>query len=528
MELITAINRADAVLEKYRTTDPAIMTAMCLLYAKNVLNWEPNGPQQIYWIDRFLHIKLGKLKSVPRGGKTMSVEVVDIYEMINNSNEDLNIYAPKLEQCKETLKYHYDWIDKSKILKAFLRRRNGKPVFSTESYEFVNGSNAKCRSIAGELEGHNTSISRVEEFDDWPWTRFVNDIVRRLGAKSKNQGGKRVRITGTIMGEENFFNLEHDPILHALYEDLSIHPEWGIIDVHLLLQFGNVLDADAVEVMRAMMTDDEWARSMLLKYTEAKNFIKEKYIRAILKRTMMWMMPAVPVVNGGIYVRKPGEIVSIGLDCAAAGTKKESSVYSLQINSQIIVNGQRYRRWLNGFTWEPSIDADRLETEILEILKFFRPDGGFGDALKYDIIQSLNRKAFKLGLTHKDPDEFPENTPGNWEQWWIQPMYNHDKQKHEMYTTMQHGIDHGYHYYPYFDNKDESHEAVQLRMLLRQMKSIRATKTGGHYPSYASESAKIGDDCTDAQGMCCRWMALNSGDYLDLSRFKRHGEREWR
>lgn len=521
------VNRAEERLARYRTDDPNEKTAMCLLAAKDLWRWQPNGPHQIYWINESLTNPFTMTYSVPRGGKTMSIETADLYDVLMNPADELVVYAPTLGQCRETLKYHYDWIDKSPVLKAYLRKRNGKPMLSSDGYEFMNGSTAKLFSIRGEIEGHNVSIARIEEFDDWPWERFANDVPRRWAAASKNKAGMRVRITGVIMGEENIFRLLQDAALAGKYKNLSVHPDWGLIDVWLLLAFGGVLDKDAVEMQQASMSADEWARSMLLRFTEAKNFIWRKYLRAGQKLSLLWGLDWDEAKKGERYERHPGETVGFGLDCGHAGQSADSSVYSLQVLSQTVANGQRYERWLGGYNWDPTTDSERLENEIVDILDYYRPDGGHGDALKYDLISSINRKCFKKGITGINIDDFPENTPGNWDKWWFQPMWNNDKGKHEMYSLLQHGIHSVKLFFPYAEKRDDRPMAVMLRKVLKQLEGIRAYKTSGLYPRYAAENKKIGDDDADALGMAERWLAVNGGVIIDPRLMRLVGRRDY-
>ena len=520
--------RAEEALAKYKTDDVDMRSTMNLMFMKDICNWDPNGPHQVFWIDALHRYPYTLQLAPPRGGKTMSTEAVDLYETATNEMEDLRIYAPKLDQCKETLKYHYDWIDRSDLLTAFLRKRNGKPILSSETYEFVNGSNAKLYTILGKMEGHNVTIARVEEFDDWDWEIFTNTITRRMGAANKNARDKRVRITGTIMGEENFFRLFNDKELCGLFMDLSRHEVWGIIDVWLLLSFGGVLDPAAVALQQKLMSPDEWARSMLLKFTESKNFIWRKYIRAGLKRSAHWGIEAVYPERGGRYIRQGGEKIGIGLDCGHGGQSDDSSKYSLQIFSEVRFGAARYKRWLAGFKWAPDVDSETLEKEIIEILSYYKPDGGYGDALKMDLIYSLNRKAWYMGLTSENPEDYPENTPANWDKWWISPIHNNDKTKHEMYRSLQHGIHNLETVFPYFDRKDDRLEAVACKRLLTQLEGIRATKTKGRYPHYAAENSKIGDDDADAAGMAHLWLEVKSGDYVDFSKAKAFGRRTFR
>lgn len=522
------VNRADEVIGRYRTDKPEELTAMCLLYAKDILNWVPNGAHQIFWMHETLHNPFILLYSVPRGGKTMCIEAVDIYETATNVSEDLVIYAPTLGQCRETLKYHYDWIDQSPVLKAYLRKKNGKPYFSSESYEFVNKSNAKCYTIRGELEGHNVSIIRVEEFDDWPWERFTNDIPRRMGAASKNKAGKRQRITGTIMGEENIFRLTQDEKMQRFYKNLSHHPDWGPIDVYLLLEMGGILDEAAVELQHSNMSPDEWARSMLLRFTEAKNFIWRKYIRMGQKYSNEWNLQPDVAVSKERYQRQPNETIGFGLDCGHAGQGEDASVYSLQIVSQVTIGATRYERWLCGYNWDPKYDSQQLEKEIVDILDYYRPDGGHGDALKYDLISSINRECYKRGITSVNIDDFPENTAGNWDKWWFSPMWNTDKGKHEMYTLLQHAVHQVRLFFPYFEKNDDRPVAEMCRKLLKQLEGIRAVKTMGTYPKYVAENKKIGDDDADALAMCERWLHNHGAVIINPAHYQTMGQRTFR
>ncbi len=515
---------AEQRIVKYRTDDPDMVTAMCIMYCRDILDWMPKL-HQIYWMDEMLHHELTLLCSVPRGGKTMCTEAVDIYETCMYPGEDLRIYAPKLDQCRETLKYHYDWIDGSQILKAFLRKRNGKPVFSSETYEFMNRSNAKCYTIMGKMEGHNTSIARVEEFDDWTWEKFGDDIMRRMAAEIKNKREKRIRITGTIMGRENIYRLLKDPVLSTMYKNLMHHPVWGIIDVDTLLQIPGVLNKQIVETQRASMSPDEWKRSMKLQFAESKNYIWGKYIRAGMKRSMLWGLYPVPYIRGNRYDKMPGETVGCGFDCGHAGQKSTSSVFSLQIVGEYSTGLRKYQRWLNGFNWAPDVDPVLLQNEVCDILEYYRVDGGYGDALKHDIISAINRIAYYRGLTHKNLDDCPENTPANWDKWYISPMWNNDKGKHEMYSLLQHGIHTGDLSLPYADPKDDCPEAVALRRLTVQLQGIRQTMTKGSYPAYHADNANIGDDDTDALGMCVRWLTVNSNQRVNFDNVKMVGGR---
>lgn len=512
--------RAERELERYKATSVDDMTTKNLLFMLEVNGWKPNGPHQIFWMDA-LHRNKNTLQKAPkRCGKTMSAEAVDLYDLAVNPKEDLCVYAPKLSQCRELLSYHYDWIDKSPLLKAFLRLKNGKPIFSSENYQFANMSSAKCFSIQGNIEAVNVSIARLEEFDDWPWLKFANELMGRLGAAAKNEKGKRIRITGAVQGEENFYAIQKHPALRELFVDLSEHPVYGTIDVHLLLAMGTVFDEAAVEVQRKTMTKDEWARCMLLKYTEARNFIMQRYMRAVIKKSMEWGLQGEIYIPKERYVRKPGTTLSVGLDCGHGGDDPTSSKFSLQFEESINVGNVTYKRWINGFEWAGTTDTARLEREICDRIEYYRPDGGYGDALGMQLISGINAELYRRGVTNINIADFPENKPGNWVNWYLIPLWNNDVTKYEMYNGLRTGIEKQTTFFPYYDDKDDSPEAEMCRLLIKQLTGIKEKKTKAKVPSYHAESAKLGDDHADAMGMADKWLNDHDPGYIDWHQVK--------
>jgi len=179
---------ASSRLLKYQAKDgdsKSVKLAKCLLFLKNICEWEPY-PHQIYYIQEMLINPYALIYAPPRAGKTMAIEGVVLYWLATNYKEDYRIYVPKFDQGKDALNYHYQWITKSPILMAFLQKHLGKPILSRNEYRFINDSNAKIYTIRGEIEGHNCTIAHIEEFDDWLWEKFANDVTRRFGAKNAN------------------------------------------------------------------------------------------------------------------------------------------------------------------------------------------------------------------------------------------------------------------------------------------------------------------------------------------------------
>lgn len=497
---------AESEILKFKRENPEDKLAAFVLFMKHSCGFDLY-PQQILMAEQYFRYDRVLDVKPPRSGKTAGKGAVNLYEMATNESEDLRIYVPKFDQGKEALSYQYDWISKSPILNAYIRVKSGKRQLSTVGYEFLNGSKAKIYSVKGEIEGHNVSIMDIEEIDRWKWETFQDDVMRRGGAKNKNGLPTRIRISGTIMGQENIFRIvseeKYKKLFHnGMYADknniLGL-PAGTILDVYTLLSMG-VLDPEFMAFQKEFMSPDEWARSNLLKFTEATNFIWSTYLRAIFKKADNWGLKGEQFYRGGTY--KTNGIVGVGFDCGHAGEKKESSKYSLQIYEQLGM----YRRWLNGFEFPADVDITKLENDVLEILAYYRPSGGYADALGHRLISSINDKAWKLGLTTINRNEYPDNTPGNWEKWWLSPLWNTGKNKHFFYSSLQHGIHHATCYYPFYEIHDKTPLSLAVKKLSRSLLNIRKEETAGSYPRYYPHNPKIGDDDADAAGMANLWL----------------------
>lgn len=509
---------AESILSQYAGTTVDDMMTGFISFCANVLFFQPYPHQLFYALECFRNAYVLGV-APPRSGKTNGIEAIDIYETACFPNEDGVIYAPKFDQAKDSLSYHYNWIEQSPLLRAFLRKKNGKPMFSSEGYFFQNMSNWRIYSILGKIEGHNVTIMRPEEFDDWPWETFANDVMRRGGAKPRNGKQKRIRITGTIMGKENIYKIENDEVFSSLFTNLSWMGD-NRLDIHYMLA-SDVMDPQFVSIQKTAMSPDEWARSMLLLYTESTNFIWSVYLRKAMKVAMAWGLEGVPYVHGSTYVSS-GRVVA-SLDCGHGGSQRSSSRYSLQIIEEIAFGPTLYYRWLNGFSFDPQSDPDSLLKDIVDILAFYQPEGGFGDALNMTLIKSINKSCYLRGLTDKNPDDFPEQTPSNWDEWYISPLWNNGKNKHLMYMSAQQPIHSGHFYFPYYDKKDDSPIAISCHRVISHLLNIRQDTTSGSYPSYSMADAKVGDDDADAFSMNMLWLSAHPSGIVNFSLFKSTG-----
>lgn len=522
MSINTAL-RSETELQRFAGETVAEKVAGYVFFMKHICGFEL-FPTQLLQAEQYFRYPYTIEVKPPRSGKSRGKAGISLYETAINPMEDLRIYTPKFDIGKDALSYQYDWIEHSPLLRSYIRVRNGKRQISSVSYEFKNRSNAKIMTVAGKIEGHNVTIADIMEFDLWNWETYQDDVMRRFGARNENGLPTRVRIDGTILGQENIYKIINTDKYRKLYHNLMYTDQDNVLgidpglkmDVDFMLAMG-VLDPVMTEFQKSQMSPDEVQRSFYLNFTESTNFIWSAYVAAVMRKAAAWGLEGVPFIPGGRYQSEG--IVSCGFDCGHAGTRQESSQYSMQFYEQV----GRYRRWLNGFTWSANYDTSRMEKEILEILAYYQPAGGYADALKHNYVASINDKAWADGLTDICREDYPDNTPNNWEHWWISPLWNNDKNKHFYYDSLQMGIHKLTCFYPFYEPSDDRHEAKMMRELLKTMYNIRKEKTMGTYPRYYPADEKIGDDHTDAAGMANLWLDLHLDIPVDIRLVKAVG-----
>lgn len=512
-------DRAGEILEQYAGNTVEDMMSGFVNFCARVLNFTPYPHQLFYALECFRNPYV-LCVAPPRSGKTNGIEAVDLYETACYPHEDGVIYAPKFDQARDSLSYQYNWIEQSPLLKQFLKRKNGKPMFSSEGFTFRNMSNWRIYSILGKIEGHNVTIMRPEEFDDWPWETFSNDVMRRGGAKPRNGKQKRIRITGTIMGKENIYRIENDPDFAALFKNLSWMGKTRL-DIYYMLE-ADVMDPQFVKIQKTAMSPDEWARSGLLLYTESTNFIWSAYLRKAMKIAMAWGLTGIDYVKGGKYESPLSRVVH-GLDCGHAGSGQNASRYALQFIEEISAGTEVYRRWIAGFEYDPKTDTDFMAKDMADKIEFYSSVGGYSDALNPTLARAVNKECFNRGITDKNPDDFPDNTQSHWDEWFTTPMWNSDKNKHFMYQSLQQSIHNFKFFFPYYDTKDNSYTALRCANAKAQILNIRQVASNGTYPSYQRSDPKIGDDDADALGMAVKWLDDNPHGFCDFRNFKASG-----
>lgn len=453
----------------------------------------------------------------PRVGKTFQFEFNDLDDEVCNPYDECLIFAPKEDQATDSFKYQREIIENSEILKALVRRNAaGKIELSSKGVQFINRSSCECIGINSNFEGKNASIIRIEELDDIPEDRLKRALGRGL-ATNKNGLPTRYRFTGVIWGKLNIYKYSHD-------ENYFTLPP---IDIYDAIANGYI-SADDAKTMRGEMSDDEWLRTMCLKFFESQNFIWGRWLHASQMIGLQWGLTPVPWHPDGTYNKRDDEIVSFGLDMGAQGGGDDASEYSLQITSAI----GRTRRFINGRVWPPDSDPDEIIRGVCDWWEFYQPNVAFGDARDANLIVQINEELYSRDAVHRDWKRVnPSNTQSGWDDWakkgLMAPIHNTGRNKHNMYTSLRNSINNclrvgdpqmtgNYFVFPYADReKAQKLESwMNLQKLIRELENLVAELLPiGYYKIERykkkisdaqlgfSGSTKLGDDRTDALAM---------------------------
>jgi hypothetical protein len=475
---IRIANRAEKEILKYAHNTP--------LWLKHICNFELR-PMQAIWMNEIEQHPYVLLMAPPRMGKTQLIELLCLKDTATRPFEDGRTWAPKEDQAKTSLKYQLSAIEISEPLSAFIAIRDGKRQKSTSGYAFWNMSNWKCFGENSNFDGENATIIRCEEFDDMNWKIYVDRILQRGAAQNRNGMPTRVRLTGTIQeGRGNIFRIVNDEKYYQctpfdVYDGLAI----GIYDKQL------------VELARQENTAEDWLRIYLLKFTEARNYIWESWVRQALMAGKAADYRGVPFVPGGKY--NPTGRVTLAVDMGHSGESADASVYSMQVFEHI---GSK-SIWLNGKRWAATTDTSLIKEDIVQWWAFYQPDYAYGDALKADLISEVNDMLYRERLISVNRNLFPENSAANWKNWIFSPIWNTGQTKWNGAQILQQKIRSGNLIIPYFSPDDDSEIARAAHSFVANLKNIRLSKTNARYGTLEPIKKQIGDDDFDAA-----WMAI--------------------
>lgn len=450
----------------------------------------------------------------PRVGKTVVIQLRNLFEKLTTPHEEELIFAPKFDQAVKSFKVQYDIIERSELVQAFVTRNAaGKKEFGKSLVDFQNGSLARCFGATSQFEGENASIEHVDELDDIPNDALIRILGRAIG-ENKNGKPTRHRFTGVIWGKLNIWHYKTETDFFCLPP----------LDVYTALAAG-YLDRKAVGVQRALMTDDEWLLTQCLIFFEARNYIWSSWLRMSQNIGLYWNLYPVKPRRRIKYLKRG--TVAFGMDMGAQGSGEDASEYSLQVTEQV----GNIRRWVWGKTWPPDIPADDLISEVADCWEFFQPDIGFGDARDANLIALINSELYSRRLTWFDWKMLGKNDMEGWREWAKQglmtPAHNNGRMKHHMFASLKRAIFNCMHLgelqtdarvmvFPMVDREKSLSlpEWQELSMLIRELQNLVSEKTKQGYDKITrhktreksgdnefGEALKLGDDRPDALAM---------------------------
>ena len=474
--------------------------------------------------------------SCMRVGKTVAIQVKHLDENVLHPDEEEMVFAPKYDQAVNTRKVQNDIIERSPILKAYLRKLpNGKPNFGQGEYQLYNNSISRCFGASSNFEGENATKQHIDELDDIPGD-LLKRVFGRATGENKNGLPTRHRLSGVIWGKLNIYRFDKNP------DYFTLPP----VNVYQGIAAGYLSHKDVIQ-QRQEMSDEEWLRTQCLIFVEARNFIWESRLKMAQMVGFSWrLFPAPP--HPGLYERVKGERIAFGLDMGAQGAGDDSSDYSLQVVSSV----GPYRRWLYGKTWPGTADPEVIIGEVCEIWRFFRPDGGYGDSLDANLISQINDRLYELNLTYYNWRIAGPNVLEGWSQWarrgLLTPLNNQGRTKHHFYNSLKKCIDNSVQLaqlppgaapagsvmiFPQIDRYKARHleHWRELQILLRELANLQAERVPSGYYKISrivkkiedkelkfDGKSKLGDDRADALAMANYFM-----DYLQQGKKAAYG-----
>lgn len=505
---VTVQRRAEAEIQRYAGDHAA--------WHKHVLNVELD-PMQVLKMELMDEHDFTVDPSCRRTRKTSTKELYNLEKMACEGDHELSIVAPKEEQAKVNLKYHLEAIRGSEILSGYIATKEGKRRISDTSYQFANNSIAKIYGIMSRMDGMDTTIADVEEIDDVDkerlWGRYMLTLqgTQRLFQKRAGNITKTGRFTGVFQGADLLADIvrkaEHHPWNYAqmdpMLRALGVGPAGGgeiegfrfyclpVVDVHQGLAV-KIISPIVVEMVKADLTRDQYTRQLLCIPTEGRNFFKERHLRLMMQRGYMAGCEPVAPVAGGRYEKRG--LIFLAFDKGGHGESEAAS----RNTAHVFEVWGNYAVWLWAKEWPADADDDPIKRELVEWHRFFRFDGGYGDAYGASLIAAVNDELKDRGLIDIDRHEFGGSSASSWEKWFFKPIQMQGMTKHLMFTALERDIRGGGIICPYVHEGNKSQPGYDvLHRTLKQFANIKAEKTSKSYDAYTMVEKKVGDDNVD-------------------------------
>lgn len=449
------------------------------------------NPHQVAWMNEMdekgdSHMLIGSR----RIRKSFTVSAYFLEEAMCLKYSEVNVHSPALEQSKRNLRYMNDMVMNSEIALAYLDERLGEGI-GKEHIEFMNRSLIQAKGQASSVDGLGATHQWLEEFDDMEFDTFLTRIYP-TGSQIKDQHDYGVHkaclrvITGTIKGIGNLYKIENPEQVHGKVSlKFNILPKfnaWHGVEM-------GIIPENDIKLFQSMSTPHQFARTYLVLYVESSAFYPDRWVKNCVDNEYV---PIDIVLDPKIIYQRRGD-VTIGIDAAGAGSGEDASRWAVTFTEKI--GNQIF--WLYSQEWDPNERPETIITELVRLIAFFRPVGGFGDAFDTAFLYDLNRKLFEAGLTRIDVRRY-ENKQGKegWDEWYIKPLRFTGPQKHIMHERMQKYIYACFFRYPAIVDDDKRYTTIQR--LVQQLGNIKAERIPGGYNKYSMLNAKVGDDIVDS------------------------------
>lgn len=461
------------------------------LWHKHVTGIELNM-HQVQWMNEMdrkgdSHMLIGSR----RIRKSFTVAAYFLEEAACLKYSEVNVHSPALEQSKRNLRYMTDMVLNSEILMAYIDSRLGEGL-GKEHIEFQNRSLIQAKGQASSVDGLGATHQWLEEFDDMDWEPFLTRIyptgsqIKDQHDYGRHQGCCRV-ITGTIKGIGNIYNIEHPQNLGegATRMRFNVLPKFNCWHG---VEFGVIPEND-IYLFQGMSTPHQFARTYLVLYVESSAFYPDRWIRNCADNEYV---PVEVILDPKFSYKAQGD-VTVGIDCAGAGSGADASNWSVTFTEKI--GNQVF--WLYSEEWSANERPDVVIEALKRLFAFFRPIAGYGDAFDTAFLYDLNKVLFEASLTRIDVRRFENKQgPNGWDEWFIRPIRFTGPQKHLMHERMQKYVYSCTFRYPALVEDDSRYAAIDK--LLKQFGNIKAERSSAGYNKYSMLNTLLGDDIVDS------------------------------
>lgn len=449
------------------------------------------NPHQVSWMNEIdkkgdSHLLIGSR----RIRKSFTVSAYYLEEAACLPYSEVNIHSPALEQSKRNLRYMNDMVMNSELLLAYIDKRLGEGI-GKEHIEFMNRSLIQAKGQASSVDGLGATHQWLEEFDDMDWESFLTRIYP-TGSQIKddhhygNHSGCCRVITGTIKGIGNIYNIEHPQNLGEGAAKLSFNvlPKyncWHGVEM-------GIIPENDIYLFQGMSTPHQFARTYLVLYVESSSFYPDRWVRNCADPEYV---PVEVILDPKITYQAQGD-VTVGIDCAGAGSGEDASNWSITFTEKIA----NKVFWLYSEEWSANERPDIVIEGMRRLFSFFRPIGGFGDAFDTAFLYDLNRVLYENRITRIDVRRYENKQGANgWDEWFVQPIRFNGPTKHLMHERMQKYIYATTFRYPSEVEDDERY--FYLSKLLKQFGNVKAERAIA-YNKYSMMNSLLGDDTVDS------------------------------